>query len=73
MTEKTYSIPQFLAAFQVGRTKAYEEIAAGRLATYRVGRRRFISARAAEAWQARLEAETALPKDSDGISFFPMA
>lgn len=57
MTEQAFTIPQFIDAFKVGRTRAYEEIAAGRLMTYRVGRRRYISAHAAAEWQRRLEAE----------------
>ncbi|MES2101676.1 MAG: helix-turn-helix domain-containing protein [Pseudomonadota bacterium] len=56
-----FTIPQFIEAFGVGRTSAYEEIAAGRLATYKVGRRRYISAHAAAEWQRRLEAEANPP------------
>jgi hypothetical protein len=56
--DQTYTIPQFIATFKVGRTKTYEEIGSGRLATYRVGRRRYISGHAATEWQRRLEAET---------------
>lgn len=52
-----YTVEQFIGAAKVGRTKAYEEIASGRLATYKVGRRRYISARAAADWQRKLEAE----------------
>ncbi len=52
-----YTVEQFIGATKVGRTKAYEEIASGRLATYKVGRRRYISARAAADWQRKLEAE----------------
>ncbi len=60
MTEKAaFTIAQFCDRYQAGRTRVYEEITNGRLATYRVGRRRFISARAAEEWQRQLEqAET---------------
>jgi excisionase family DNA binding protein len=53
-----YTFEQFLDVAQVGRTKAYEEIASGRLTTYKVGRRRYISARALDEWQRKLEAET---------------
>lgn len=56
-TRHAFTIPQFCAAFNTSRTVAYEEIGSGRLESYQVGRRRFISARAAEAWQRRLEAE----------------
>lgn len=58
MTQLAFSIPEFLAHFKVGRTTAYQEIGSGRLPTYKVGRRRYISARAAAEWQKRLEAET---------------
>ena len=57
-----YTVEQFIGATKVGRTKAYEEIASGRLATYKVGRRRYISAHAAAEWQRKLEAETNPPK-----------
>lgn len=57
-----YTVEQFIGAAKVGRTKAYEEIASGRLATYKVGRRRYISAHAAAEWQRKLEAETNPPK-----------
>jgi len=52
-----YTVEQFIGATKVGRTKAYEEIASGRLATYKVGRRRYISAHAAAEWQRKLEVE----------------
>jgi hypothetical protein len=59
MSDRAFTIPQFLANYKVGRTRTYEEIESGRLATYKVGRRRYISARAAEEWQRQLEqAET---------------
>jgi len=58
MTQQAFSIPEFLSHFKVGRTTAYQEIGSGRLPTYKVGRRRFISAHAATEWQKRLEAET---------------
>jgi hypothetical protein len=52
-----YTVEQFIGAVKVGRTKVYAEIASGRLATYTLGRRRYISAHAAAEWQRRLEAE----------------
>lgn len=58
MTEQAFTIEQFIGAFKIGRTTAYDEIATGRLHTYKVGRRRYISARAAAEWQKRLETET---------------
>lgn len=59
MTEQAFTVEQFVGVFKIGRTTAYEEISSGRLATYKVGRRRYISARAAAEWQRRLEAEAA--------------
>ena len=58
MNEQTFTVPQFISTYKLGRTKTYEEIESGRLVTYKVGRNRYISARAALEWQQRLEAET---------------
>ena len=58
MTQQAFTIPEFIGRFKVGRTSAYEEIGSGRLATYKVGRRRYISAHAAAEWQRKLETET---------------
>ena len=63
MIQQAFTIPGFIGAYNVGRTKAYEEIGSGRLATYKVGRRRYISAHAAEEWQKKLENE-ARPVDA---------
>jgi hypothetical protein len=52
------TIDEFTDTYKVGRTIAYEEIASGRLKTYKLGRRRYISAAAASEWQRRLEAES---------------
>ena len=57
MTQQAFTIPEFIGAFKVGRTTTYEEIGTGRLATYKVGRRRYISAHAAADWQRRLEVQ----------------
>lgn len=58
MTQQAFTIEQFVDSFNLGRTKVYEEIAAGRLATYQVGRRRYISAQAAATWQQQREEES---------------
>lgn len=58
MHQQAFTIGEFIGHFKVGRTSAYEEIGSGRLATYKVGRRRYISAHAAAEWQRKLEAET---------------
>lgn len=51
------TVPEFIFRFKVGRTTVYEEIGSGRLSTYKVGRRRYISLKAAEEWQSRAERE----------------
>lgn len=58
MDTKAFTIDEFTDTYKVGRTIAYEEIASGRLKTYKLGRRRYISANAAADWQRRLEAES---------------
>ena len=50
-TEKlAYSVKDALAATSVSRSLLYEEMAAGRLKSFHVGRRRLISARALSEW-----------------------
>lgn len=57
MESNAFSVKEFEQRHRLGHTKAAEEIKSGRLVTYKVGRRRFISVRAAEEWQQRLESE----------------
>lgn len=52
------TVKEFEQEFKVGHTVAHAEIKSGRLVTYKLGRRRYISAAAAFDWQKRLEAET---------------
>ena len=47
--KRGYSIDEYSRAFGPGRTKTYELINAGKLKTYKVGSRRFITADSAEA------------------------
>jgi len=49
-TMKAYPFPQFCRDHGIGRTKAYEEIAAGRLKARKVGVRTIILAEDAQAW-----------------------
>ena len=49
-----HSIPEFLAAVPIGRTKLYEELEAGRLRAVKVGRRTLIPSTEAERWLAEL-------------------
>lgn len=67
MTNAALTIAEFIGQFKVGRTTAYEEIASGRLSTYKVGRRRYISAHAAAAWQQKLEAESAAQPQNEAV------
>jgi hypothetical protein len=52
----SYRIPEFCAAFGVGRTRAYEEIAAGRLRAFKIGRATLIAGEDALAWRDRYRA-----------------
>jgi excisionase family DNA binding protein len=54
---RAYTVAEFIAAFRIGRTALYEQIAAGKLKTYKIGASRRISLQAAEEWQRGLEAE----------------
>lgn len=52
-----YPIPEAAQAIGVGRTTLYAEIAAGRIATVTIGRRRLITRAALEAYLASLTDE----------------
>ncbi|GMR20196.1 MAG: hypothetical protein BMS9Abin36_0791 [Gammaproteobacteria bacterium] len=58
-TDLVYSITEVMAALKVSRNTVYEEIKAERLKTFRVGRRRFVSAEALNGWIKSREAEAA--------------
>ena len=58
MNQKALTVKEFEHGYRVGHTKTAEEIRSGRLASYKLGRRRYISDHAAAEWQRRLEAET---------------
>ena len=60
LSPRAFAIREFCLRYSVGRTHAYEEIAAGRLRAVKVGRRTLITHDAAEAWLA------ALPEMSGG-------
>jgi excisionase family DNA binding protein len=51
---RAFSIPEFCRRYGIGRTNAYQEIAAGRLRAVKVGRRTLITQDAAESWLASL-------------------
>jgi excisionase family DNA binding protein len=51
-SRRAFPISEFCRLYGIGRTKAYAEIAAGRLRALKVGRRTLIIYDAAEAWLA---------------------
>lgn len=57
-TKLAFSIGEFCAAVSIGRSRAYEEIAAGRLKIVKCGGRSLISVDEARAWLHRLAAAT---------------
>jgi len=52
------SIPEFCAAVGIGRSRAYEEIKAGRLRVLKCGRRTLIAQDAVGAWLSALSGGT---------------
>ena len=55
---QAYDIKSFCRAYGISRSFAYLEIKAGRLKTFKAGRRTLISREAAEAWRRGLEQAT---------------
>jgi excisionase family DNA binding protein len=51
---RALSISEFCHRYSIGRTRAYEEIATGRLRAVKVGRKTLIVEDSAEAWFAAL-------------------
>lgn len=56
MYKLAYSISEVVAAFGVGRTRVFAEIASGRLLACKIGRRTVIRRCDLDAWLARLPA-----------------
>jgi hypothetical protein len=54
--QRAMSLRVFCERYGLGRTRAYEEIAAGRLTARKAGRRTIITADDAEDWLSRLPA-----------------
>ena len=52
--QRAMSVQAFCDRYDIGRTKAYEEINAGRLKARKAGRRTIITADDAEDWLSRL-------------------
>lgn len=61
-----YSIPRFCAEADIGRSTVYQEIAAGRLRTVKVGKRTLIPAEEAHAWLRRLASEASGRPEQQG-------
>jgi excisionase family DNA binding protein len=53
-SRRAFPIREFCVRYGIGRTHAYQQIAAGRLRAVKVGRRTLITNDAAEAWLAAL-------------------
>jgi excisionase family DNA binding protein len=53
-SRRAFSIHEFCVRYGIGRTNAYQEVAAGRLRAVKVGRRTLITHDAAEAWLVAL-------------------
>jgi excisionase family DNA binding protein len=54
LSPRAFAIREFCRRYSVGRTRAYQEIATGRLRAVKVGRRTLITYDDAEAWLAAL-------------------
>ncbi len=55
MAERALRIREFCRDYKVGRTKAYEEIAAGRVKAVKCGSRTLVTVDNAEQWLANLK------------------
>lgn len=53
--KRAYSIPEFCQLYELGRTKTYQEINAGRLKAVKIGSKTLIRADDAEEWLAGLK------------------
>jgi excisionase family DNA binding protein len=58
MDQRVLMLPEFCQRYRVSRTKAYEEILAGRLRVTKLGRATRICIDDAEAWLAALRRES---------------
>ena len=60
VTRMAFDIPDFGEAYDVGRSKTYEEIRQGRLQIFKVGKLTRISLEAAENWRREREKDATL-------------
>ncbi|MCB2001697.1 MAG: hypothetical protein KDH93_19180 [Rhodoferax sp.] len=56
---EAFTIAEYEKAYKIGHTKVAELIKSGELITYKIGRRRYVSRRAAQELQERLEGRPA--------------
>lgn len=54
-----YTIPEFCRDFAIGRSRAYDEIAAGRLKAFKIGASTRIAGEDALAWRERFRTPSA--------------
>jgi len=56
MIEKAaFSVTEFMERHGIERHKFYDEVKSGRLRTYMLGRKRMVSRKVADEWQAQIE------------------
>ena len=60
IARKAYDIPELCVAYKVGRSTVYEEIRAGRLKIFKVGKLTRISIEAAAKWRRAREQDATL-------------
>lgn len=66
--KKVYRIAEFCVAYGISKSKAYLEIADGRLKAFKLGRSTMIDALEARAWIERCQEQSAeLPKLAVGL------
>lgn len=61
---RAFTVKEFGAAYGLGRSRTYEEIAAGRLEARKAGGRTLISAESAEIWWQALPRLSAKPEST---------
>lgn len=54
---RSYTLEEWSALRRIGRTSAFKEVSSGRLKTYKVGTRRFVTEEADAQWLHDREAE----------------
>lgn len=53
--KRAFRIAEIIAAYGIGKTKVYEEIKAGRLKIYKLGRSTLVSRESLDRWQSICE------------------